>query len=47
VVDSWDEVLGASNNELEKKFASLKGNPTEKAFFSYWAAEILRAEPSN
>ena len=47
VVDSWDEVLGASNNELEKKFASLKGNPTEKAFFSYWAAEISRAEPSN
>ena len=40
VVDSWDEFLGASDYELEEKFALLSTKPSDKAFFPHWLAEI-------
>jgi len=40
VVDDWDELIGASDGELDQKFLELSSLPKDKALFPYWQARI-------
>jgi hypothetical protein len=41
VVDSWEEVTGSSDKDLNKKFLDLKERAIDKALIDYWKSAIL------
>lgn len=43
VVDDWDDLVGASDDDLDQKFLKLSSAPREKALFPYWQTRIYDA----
>lgn len=40
VVSDWDELIGASDDQLDRKFSELSILPRTKSFFPYWQTRI-------
>lgn len=45
VVEDWDELVGASDDELDEKFATLSSRSRKKAMFPHWQSQILGEQP--